>query len=594
MRPPRLVVAGLAAALVAVATLIPAAAGPVDEAIAAVRVQIAEVEQAIVGVASTIVGVKEAIVGVEAAIVGDESAISGLEVAIVAEEDRIVAYHGDLTAVDLAIAEIEARIATQDEGMLVYPVRLELLADEYIEVWASRAGPYRLRRELAVDSYVRNDERMNSVLTQSAQLTDKALEGIRSRILYDALIQETDERLEIVDARMRIAGDRVAGVHTEISLAKDRQAASFRELEDTRASIEVVDAKIAASGSEIERFHGEIERLHGEIKQQRGDIERLRGEIVLHQEEIVRLEGEIVRLEGEIELIQELPPTRWWSGLPGDEIRRPALAVKIDNVSVARPQEGINQADVVYEELVEAGLTRLIAVFQTTGARSVGPIRSARTSDPILLEGFDRPLFAYSGANRGTRGAVAASELTDVGYDAASSLYWRSTSRRAPHNLFSATDRLWGKYPERDEIPTSPFAFRTVLDELHPSAEPVAGVFVDFGNAEIDYAWNGEGWERTHNGDAHSDSDGVRVAPPNVVIQFTTYGTSSADSRSPEAETVGSGEAWVFTDGHVVRGRWERPDQSRPAALVANGRPIRLTPGRTWVALARAGTAEIR
>ena len=594
MRPPRLVVAGLAAALVAVATLIPAVAGPVDEAIAAVRVQIAEVEQAIVGVASTIVGVKEAIVGVEAAIVGDESAISGLEVAIVAEEDRIVAYHGDLTAVDLAIAEIEARIATQDEGMLVYPVRLELLADEYIEVWASRAGPYRLRRELAVDSYVRNDERMNSVLTQSAQLTDKALEGIRSRILYDALIQETDERLEIVDARMRIAGDRVAGVHTEISLAKDRQAASFRELEDTRASIEVVDVKIAASGSEIERFHGEIERLHGEIKQQRGDIERLRGEIVLHQEEIVRLEGEIVRLEGEIELIQELPPTRWWSGLPGDEIRRPALAVKIDNVSVARPQEGINQADVVYEELVEAGLTRLIAVFQTTGARSVGPIRSARTSDPILLEGFDRPLFAYSGANRGTRGAVAASELTDVGYDAASSLYWRSTSRRAPHNLFSATDRLWGKYPERDEIPTSPFAFRTVLDGLHPSAEPVAGVFVDFGNAEIDYAWNGEGWERTHNGDAHSDSDGVRVAPPNVVIQFTTYSTSSADSRSPEAETVGSGEAWVFTDGHVVRGRWERPDQSRPAALVANGRPIRLTPGRTWVALARAGTAEIR
>ena len=435
---------------------------------------------------------------------------------------------------------------------------------------------------------------MNSVLTQSAQLTDKALEGIRSRILYDALIQETDERLEIVDARMRIAGDRVAGVHTEISLAKDRQAASFRELEDTRASIEVVDAKIAASGSEIERFHGEIERLHGEIKQQRGDIERLRGEIVLHQEEIVRLEGEIVRLEGEIELIQELPPTRWWSGLPGDEIRRPALAVKIDNVSVARPQEGINQADVVYEELVEAGLTRLVAVFQTTGARSVGPIRSARTSDPPLLEGFDRPLFAYSGANRGTRGAVAASELTDVGYDAASSLYWRSTSRRAPHNLFSATDRLWGKYPERDEIPTAPFAFRTVLDELHPSAEPVAGVFVDFGHAEIDYAWNGEGWERTHNGDAHSDSDGIRVAPPNVVIQFTTYGTSSADSRSPEAETVGSGEAWVFTDGHVVRGRWERPDQSRPAALVADGRPIRLTPGRTWVALTRAGTAEIR
>ena len=198
----------------AVAALVPAAAGPVDEAIVAVRVQITEVEEAIVGVASTIVDIREAIVGAESAIVGAESAISGLEAAIVAEGDRIVAYHGDLEAVDVTIAEIDARIATQDEGMLVYPVRLELLADEYIEVWASRAGPFRLRRELAVDSYVRNDERMNSVLTQSAQLTDKALEGIRSRILYDALIQETAERLEIVDARMRIAGDRVAGVHT--------------------------------------------------------------------------------------------------------------------------------------------------------------------------------------------------------------------------------------------------------------------------------------------------------------------------------------------------------------------------------------------
>jgi len=101
---------------VAVAPLIPAAAGPVDEAIAAVRVQIAEVEEAIVGVASTIVRVKEAIVGVEAAIVGAESAISGLEAAIVAEGGRIVAYHGDLEAVDVAIAEIEARIATQDEA----------------------------------------------------------------------------------------------------------------------------------------------------------------------------------------------------------------------------------------------------------------------------------------------------------------------------------------------------------------------------------------------------------------------------------------------------------------------------------------------
>ncbi|MEE2768384.1 MAG: DUF3048 domain-containing protein [Actinomycetota bacterium] len=566
MRLPRLIVGGFAVVLAGFATLLPAAAGPYDLEIAAIREQIIEEE-------SRITGVESSIVEVESAIVAEEDRI-------VAEEDRIVSYHGDLEAIDVAIAEIETLIVSQDEGMLVYPIRLELLADDYINIWATRAGPYRLRRELAVDSYVRNDERMNSVLTQSAQLTDKVLEGIRSRMLYDALIQETEERLEIVDAGMRIAGDRVAGVHSEISAAEDRQAGSFRELEDTRSSIEVVNTRIADSYSEIDLLRDNIEGL-------RKRIEDLRNSIGGHEDEIDRLEGEIKRFD-------LLSVTKRWTGLPGNDVNRPALAVKIDNVSIARPQEGINQADVVYEELVEAGLTRLIAIFQTTDARSIGPIRSARTSDPPLLEGFGQPLFAYSGANRGTRQAVKNSELTDVGYDAVSSLYWRSTSRRAPHNLFSATNRLWDLHSSLDQIPAPPFDFRTVIEELHPEAEPVTGVFIDFGNSEVDYAWNGEGWERTHNGDPHNDSDGLRVAPPNVVIQFTSYSTSAADARSPEAVTVGSGEAWVFTDGHMIVGRWERPDRSHPAELVSGGKPIRLTPGRTWVALARSGTAEIR
>ncbi|MBT4477400.1 MAG: DUF3048 domain-containing protein, partial [Actinobacteria bacterium] len=85
-----------------------------------------------------------------------------------------------------------------------------------------------------------------------------------------------------------------------------------------------------------------------------------------------------------------------WTAVLGQDTDRPALAIKIDNVFAAWPQSGINQADVVYEEVVESGLTRLIAIFQTQSPGTVGPIRSARTSDPILLEGFDRPLFAYS------------------------------------------------------------------------------------------------------------------------------------------------------------------------------------------------------
>jgi hypothetical protein len=84
------------------------------------------------------------------------------------------------------------------------------------------------------------------------------------------------------------------------------------------------------------------------------------------------------------------------------------------------------------------------------------------------------------------------------------------------------------------------------------------------------------------------------VAPANVVVQFIRYGRSLADLRSPEAISTGTGDAWIFTDGHVIRGQWHRPDASMPATFTADGEVIRLAPGRTWVALAKKGTAVWR
>ena len=79
-----------------------------------------------------------------------------------------------------------------------------------------------------------------------------------------------------------------------------------------------------------------------------------------------------------------------------------------------------------------------------------------------------------------------------------------------------------------------------------------------------------------------------------MVVQFIRYGRSAADLRSPEAITEGSGEAWLFTDGHVVRGHWDRPDASRPTTFRSDGTEVRLSVGATWVALAKEGTAEVR
>ena len=148
-----------------------------------------------------------------------------------------------------------------------------------------------------------------------------------------------------------------------------------------------------------------------------------------------------------------IPPAVWpLTGLPGADVPRaalPALVVKIDNHPRARPQIGLVQADIVIEEIVE-GITRFFAVFHSTAADPVGPVRSARTTDIDLLRQLQRPLFAWSGANNGTIKALRDADVaTDVGYafHSKEAGYYRDGARRSPHNLFSTTTALWALSP---------------------------------------------------------------------------------------------------------------------------------------------------
>ncbi len=515
---------------------------------------------ALVGLAGSLVAV--AAVGAQTyaeLIAAEERSIGDLHGEIAAYEAQVVGYEADLDALDALIAEIDALIATEDAELALLPIHLELLADDLLDRYIALDEPTAVRHAMAIDAYVRNDEHVNAVLTQSVELTDEALEGIRSRLLYEAVIDDANDQLLALYAELRLLGRRVDGVNEQIRRTGDRRQDAVDHREDTVDLIPGIEAQI-------------------------GDAEA----------GITVAEANIAAARAEIERLESLLVTMRWTAELGQDIGRPALAVKIDNVKAAWPQTGVNQADVVYEEIVEAGLTRLVAIFQTQSPGTVGPIRSARTSDPPLLAGFDRPLFAYSGANHITLQIVRNSELELAGYDDEPGAYWRSDSRSAPHNLYASTTRLWNRFPERTEMPPAPFEFRVHGEALHPDAEPAEGVEVDFGRTEVDYSWNGSGWARRQGGSAHIDSAGVQVAPANVVVQFIRYGTSPADGRSPEAHTTGSGVAWILTAGHVIVGEWDRPDESAPAVYHIDGETIRLSPGRTWVALAEDGSAELR
>jgi hypothetical protein len=284
------------------------------------------------------------------------------------------------------------------------------------------------------------------------------------------------------------------------------------------------------------------------------------------------------------------------TGLPVDDeaaLDRPALVLKIDNHPNARPQVGINQADVVYEELVE-GISRLAAVFHSTDSDPVGPVRSARQSDIDIVAALDRPLFGFSGANAGVlRSVRAAANTIDASWDALPGSYWRDRERRAPHNLFTNTSDLFAAAPDDAAAPDPLFFYRDP-DDAAPAGEPVVGVSMRFSTYEAVYVWDPDAgtWRRSLQGTPHVDADGVRVAPENVVVLFTPY-SFSADG-SPIARTVGEGDAWVLTEGVLVRGRWVRPTADEPALLVDDaGTAIELSPGRTWVGLPRPGEASI-
>jgi hypothetical protein len=279
-------------------------------------------------------------------------------------------------------------------------------------------------------------------------------------------------------------------------------------------------------------------------------------------------------------------------------LTRPALVVKINNHPLAWPQTGINQADIVFEELVE-GISRFAVVFHSQDSSPVGSIRSARTSDINIMALLGRPLLAWSGGNSGVVNAVRNANLVDVGYSfhSVDGGYFRSTDRKAPHNLFADTVKLFTLAKADQGPPPSVFTFRAATDTLPATAKPVTGLKVSFEGIQAQFVWDtvSSTWQRSQAlvGGAqkpHLDSKGAQVAPQNVVVMFCQYRASPADAHSPEAQTTGTGDLWVFTNGQVIEGKWSRATVKDPLTLTDTaGAPIKLTPGQTWVELPKSG-----
>ena len=276
------------------------------------------------------------------------------------------------------------------------------------------------------------------------------------------------------------------------------------------------------------------------------------------------------------------------TGLPGEVPNRPAAVVKIDNGGSARPQTGLNAADIVIEEEVEGGITRFAAIFHSTSS-IVGPIRSGRTTDIGVVNSLGSPLLLYSGANEVTDALLRAQAAVQNRNAGRSSGYWRNSSRRAPSNLYSDTAPHWAS--AAGGPPPPQFAYRA--DGSPIGGRDVTGFTVRF-RSKATWTWDGSAWLRSQGGRSHMTASGQRISAANVVVveasEVATGMVDSSGSPVPEFVFVGTGRATVFTAGKRIDGVWTRPTLRSVATLTtADGAVIQLTPGRTWIELVGAG-----
>ncbi len=272
-------------------------------------------------------------------------------------------------------------------------------------------------------------------------------------------------------------------------------------------------------------------------------------------------------------------------------IDRRVVAVKIDNHPRARPQIALNEADAVYETLVEGGITRFIALYQTADFEKVGPNRSGRVTDSDLIKGLDAT-FQISGAQQWVKNIFRADGI-NVLYDTGATTF-RDKSRPAPHNLFTSTIKIRATADSRgwsDENPGNMFVF----GDAPGSGVAATDISMSFsGSPNANWEWDGEHYLRSNGSTAHFtiniDGDRERVST-NVLValkvrEYIARNPAGSGTPLPTADTVGTGEAIVFYNGEVVGGTWTRAADTDMFTLTnEDGTTMVIPPGRLWISL---------
>ena len=274
-------------------------------------------------------------------------------------------------------------------------------------------------------------------------------------------------------------------------------------------------------------------------------------------------------------------------------INGPVLAVKIDDTNAAHPQIGLDDADVVYIEQVEGGLTRLAAIFSSVIPERVGPVRSARISDIDILSQYGRVAFAYSGAQRKLLPVIDAANLQNLGAQAQPpSIYTTDPNRVPPFAMVLRADLLMAKVLEKSYQISTANNVGWNFGEAPEGGKPTQSVIMHWPAARYSAKWSEveSRWLLSHNSKSNVAESGIVLGPTTLVIQIVSITDSEYQDKiggvTPYSQTVGSGRGYVLRDGRSYSALWNRASEGEGTTwTLKDGSEIKFAPGQIWVAL---------
>lgn len=283
--------------------------------------------------------------------------------------------------------------------------------------------------------------------------------------------------------------------------------------------------------------------------------------------------------------------------LDGGDSSTPSLAAKVDNHPMARPQVGLDRADIVFEELVEGGITRYVAIWHSDIPSEIGPVRSVRPMDPDIVSPFGG-ILAYSGGQQRFIEAMLDTPVASAihGQSDVADFFYRSTTTVAPHNVIVRAPELVAYFADRGG-PAPQFNYSTSVADSSAASfgEAMESMRVSFSSfSSPSWQWSADDsvfYRSQTNGAADLAISGAQLHADNVVVLKVMI---EVIQDIPTTNLVDEGEGFVATGGKMMPIRWSKASAEAPIELTdTTGARVLLAPGQTWIELVPAANSGV-